>query len=63
MGDGLFRNRYLARKPKMKGLLVVFATLIGVTNVCVVSVGWLLTHPIQAIRLGLLFAPFACFVG
>jgi fermentation-respiration switch protein FrsA (DUF1100 family) len=51
MGDELFRNRYLAGKPTMKRLLVVFATLVGVTIVCVASVGWLLTHPIQA-RIG-----------
>lgn len=35
----------------MKRLLVVFATFVGVTIVCVASVGWLLAHPIQA-RIG-----------
>ncbi len=42
---------YPAQTTKMKRLVVIFATLIGIPIACVFSAGWLLAHPVQT-RIG-----------
>ena len=44
-------QRQSANTPRVKRLLIIFATLVAAVVICVLCIGWLLAHPVQT-RIG-----------
>ena len=40
-------QRQSANTPRVKRLLIIFATLVAAVVICVLCIGWLLAHPVQ----------------